>query len=210
MAAAYQTPRRLRRVAGRERAAARRPRRTDVAGFVGLAERGPLHTPVRDRELGAVLRARSAASPATATSPTPCTASSPTAARPAGWCGRPTRPARRRPRRSSATRRPRAVVARRRTQRRARGATPSRSSPRAIADRDRRGRRPAWPRPAGAGPRLRSASATADPDGALTQLRVRTRLAGRFSEKRRSSRRGERRRRRRTRSSLGAADAAAG
>ena len=61
--------------------------RTDVAGFVGLAERGPAAGAGEDRELPAVLHDVRRAHLRTAISPTRWRASSRTAAARAGWCG---------------------------------------------------------------------------------------------------------------------------
>ena len=55
------------------------PLRTDIAGFVGIATRGPLHTPVARSVVAAVPGHASAISPARAISPTRCGRSSRTA-----------------------------------------------------------------------------------------------------------------------------------
>ena len=79
------------------------PLRTDITGFVGIAERGPLDVPGADRVVAAVRRWFGGVHAAPATSRMRCARSSRTAAGAAGWCGSPQRQVVRRARRRSST-----------------------------------------------------------------------------------------------------------
>ena len=109
--------------------------RTDVAGFVGIAERGPARRAGANRIVAAVRGASSAACSSAAISPTPCAPSSRTAAGAAGWCACRRRRRRRSP---SAVLAPTAGAARLARRRRARAGRLGQRPDRLRLDRDPR------------------------------------------------------------------------